>query len=163
GVVSTAELERSLAAPYDRLLIGRRAEIQAIEASLGAVLSDGKPGLFTLIGAAGLGKSRLLASAAAAAQAACGEAQVIVLGASLASSGPRGAATVKLLAASLGVSGDPPADPQAYCMAELGDALGAEVAPAVAAALGWPGAPPLAPGAAGLQSGLMRAIAEGLR
>ncbi|WP_437781427.1 protein kinase domain-containing protein [Sorangium sp. So ce1097] len=180
GVALTAELERALparddpgpassrAAPPSEVeapLAGRADVVAALSASAGAAFDGTCPGLFTLVGEPGLGKSRLVAEAAAAARrltARAPEARVISLRAAQPLPGEAARDAAELLRQVLDAPADPPADPAAFCRERLGDALGAATWPAVAAALGW--SPPAGGGApASLHHGVVQALGEGLR
>ncbi|WP_437734772.1 serine/threonine-protein kinase [Sorangium sp. So ce1335] len=180
GVALTAELERALparddpdpasarAAPSAELeapLAGRADVVAALSASAGAAFDGTCPGLFTLLGEPGLGKSRLVAEAAAVARrlsAASPEARVISLRAAQPLPGEPARDAAELLRQVLDAPADPPADPAAFCRERLGDALGSATWPAVAAALGW--SLPAGGGApASLHHGVVQALGEGLR
>ncbi|WP_437288652.1 serine/threonine-protein kinase [Sorangium sp. So ce406] len=180
GVALTAELERALparddpgpassrAAPSAELeapLAGRDDVVAALSASAGAAFDGTCPGLFTLVGEPGLGKSRLVAEAAAVARrltVRAPEARVISLRAAQPLPGEPAREAAELLRQVLEAPADPPADPAAFCRERLGDALGSATWPAVAAALGW--SPPAGGGApASLHLGVVQAIGEGLR
>ncbi|WP_437835253.1 serine/threonine-protein kinase [Sorangium sp. So ce1153] len=180
GVALTAELERALparddpgpassrAAPSANVeapLAGRADVVAALSASAGAAFDGTCPGLFTLLGEPGLGKSRLVAEAAAAARrltVRAPEARVISLRAAQPLPGEAARDAAELLRRVLDAPADPPADPAAFCRERLGDALGSATWPAVAAALGW--SPPAGGGApASLHHGVVQALGEGLR
>ncbi|WP_437687649.1 protein kinase domain-containing protein [Sorangium sp. So ce176] len=143
-------------------LIGRDEIIGALAVSMEASMSSASPGLFTLIGEAGLGKSRLMDEAALLVLRLQERAQLIALRAAQPLAGAR--ASSELLARVLDADvGAPPADPRAFCAERLGEELAEEAWKAVAAALGW--MPPEQTGASpwSLRQSTMRAIAEGLR
>ncbi|WP_437658058.1 protein kinase domain-containing protein [Sorangium sp. So ce1182] len=143
-------------------LVGRDEILGALAVSMEASLSSASPGLFTLIGEEGLGKSRLADEAALLVLRMQERAQVIALRAAQPLAGAR--ASSELLARALEVEGGaPPDDPRAFCAARLGEELAEEVWRAVAAALGW--MPPEQAGASpwSLRQSTMRAIAEALR
>ncbi|MGK3999715.1 protein kinase domain-containing protein [Sorangium sp. So ce1024] len=143
-------------------LVGRDEILGALAVSMEASTSSASPGLFTLIGGAGLGKTRLADEAALLFPRMQERAQLIALRAARPLAGER--ASGELLARVLEAdAGAPPADPRAFCAERLGEELAEEAWKAVAAALGW--MPPEQAGASplSLRQGTMRAIAEGLR
>ncbi|WP_437966204.1 protein kinase [Sorangium sp. So ce260] len=144
-------------------LVGRDEIVGALAVSMEASLSGGSPGLFTLIGEGGLGKSRLTDEAAALVQRMQEGAQLIAVRAAQPLAGER--ASSQLLARVLDVdaAAAPPGDVRALCAERLGEELAEEAWAAVAAALGW--MPPEQAGASpwSLRQSTMRAIAEGLR
>ena len=141
-------------------LLGRDDALAPLAARAAAAVDGTCPGLVSVIGEPGLGKTRLAAEAARLAAAAYAGAWVISLRA--ARPGDGGAAWVirALLCGVLDAPGGAPPDPRAFCEARLGEALGAAAWPAVAAALGWTAAP--ADRASG-RRGLAQVLAEGLR
>ncbi|WP_437481481.1 protein kinase [Sorangium sp. So ce1014] len=143
-------------------LVGRDEIVGALAVSMEASLPGGCPGLFTLIGEGGLGKSRLTDEAVALVRRMQEGAQLIALRAAQPLAGER--ASSQLLARVLDVdAAAPPDDVRALCAARLGEELAEEAWTAVAAALGW--MPPEQAGVSpwSLRQSTMRAIAEGLR
>jgi predicted ATPase len=145
-------------------LAGRDDVISTLAKSIDASMSRACPGLFTLLGDHGLGKSRLAAEAATLVRCMPQRAQLVQFTAVQPLTGGVSYTSKELLARLLDVpEGERPADPREVCVNRLGAELGDEVWRAVAAALGWitveeTGAAPWA-----LRQGTMRAIAEGLR
>ncbi len=137
-------------------LVGRERVLAAMELSATQALDHGWSALFTIAGDSGLGKTRLSLEAAIIALKLRPDARITVL-----RPGPpaRGIAPeiVSLLRAALNAPGARPDDLDALCRERLGDQVGAETWPSVAAALGW------GPEALLRRNDLVRAIAEGLR
>ncbi|AUX47202.1 protein kinase [Sorangium cellulosum] len=143
-------------------LVGRGEVLGALAVSMDASMSGACPGLFTLIGEGGLGKSRLADEAAALVRRMQGRAQLIALRAAQPLAGER--ASIELLARVLDATpGAPPEDPRAFCAARLGEELAEETWRAVAAALGWTPAEEIPASPWSLRQSTMRAIAGGLR
>ena len=142
--------------------LGRRDELDAIGASVAEVFGSGQPGLFTLIGGPGLGKSRMAGRALSLARAVSAEARVILLVGSHAAATGASSLTARLLERALLAPEIPPADARAFCVARLGEQLGDEAWPTVAAALGWTGPAGAAPAGEHRQA-LMRVVAAALR
>ena len=175
GVALSADLERVLsdaepppsstrAAPSVEAgapLVGRSGALAAIEASAAAAFDGACPGLLTVIGEAGLGKSRLAAEAAGVAWRGPG-AQVLSVRAAQPLPGEATREAAEVLRFALDAPGLPPGDVRAFCEERLGEAIGAAAWPAVAATLGW-GAPEGGAPPASRHHDLTRAIAEGLR
>ena len=192
GVALTGEFERALpeqSAPAsvtgdpgreaEAPLLGRDGAISRLAASAAAAFEATCPGLLTVIGDAGLGKTRLAVEAARVATSARADALVLSLRAAHPIHGGAEGAIRALLRGVLDAPEGAPSDPRAFCEERLGEALGAVAWPAVAAALGW-AAPPGDPGAPRSSTapgphrpgdlappprrhGLMQALAEGLR
>lgn len=144
-------------------LLGRSDEIDALTTSARGAFASARPGLFTLLAGAGLGKSRLAIEALSRLRESEPGARLIFLRAAQSSSTELAPETVKLLARALLAPPEAPADARAFCVARLGDQVGEDAWPAVAMALGWEVGSSSLPGAGGLRRGVMRAIAEGLR
>ncbi|WP_437877849.1 serine/threonine-protein kinase [Sorangium sp. So ce513] len=153
-------------------LVGRDGPLSALEESRERALAGLGPGLCALVGERGAGKSRLAEEIAEQSRLAHPGALVIALRAepepparaARPSGGRSGQTAAALLAAVLGDgAGDAPGDARARCVARLGDALGGEVWPAVAACLGWPAGAPDGPPPPAWRGSLIRALAEGLR
>lgn len=146
-------------------LLGRDDVMNALGASLSASVIGACPGLFTLLGDVGLGKSRLADEAAALVRRAHPDARILVLRASQPLAGDeRARASRQLLASVLEVNDQArPDDPRAFCQARLGEQLGDEVWKAVSAALGWTSPKETGVSTASLRHGTRLAIAEGLR
>ncbi|MGK3993606.1 protein kinase domain-containing protein [Sorangium sp. So ce1024] len=182
GVTLTAELERALAeaeptstptssraapAPEGDAppmpMVGRADAIAALEASAAAAFSGACPALVTVLGDAGLGKSRVAAEAAAVARRLRPDAAALVVRAAQPLPGEASDDTAEILRFALAAPAAAPADPRAFCEARLGPEIGASTFASVAAALGWalPGAARAAP--APTPHHVARAIAEGLR
>ncbi|MGK4003389.1 protein kinase [Sorangium sp. So ce1036] len=147
-------------------LLGRGDVLSALAASAADAFDGACPGLLTLLGDAGLGKSRLAAEAARVAGAAAPDARVAAVRALHPIHGGAAQAVRALLRlaldAPLDASGARPPDPRGFCVARLGEALGGATWEAVAAALGWADAGGArAPG--GGRHGLMLALAGALR
>ncbi|WP_441287649.1 serine/threonine-protein kinase [Sorangium sp. KYC3313] len=149
-------------------LVGRGDALSAAEESRERALAGLGPGLCALIGERGAGKSRLAEAIAESSRRAHPGALVISLRAApelgARPEGGHGRTAAALLAEVLGASDGAlaaPGDPRAFCVERLGEPLGGEVWPAVAAILGWPG------GSAGRppprRGSVIRALAEGLR
>ncbi|WP_437693734.1 protein kinase domain-containing protein [Sorangium sp. So ce176] len=180
GVTLTKELERALAeaeptstptspqaarAPEGDAppMVGRTDAIAALEASAAAAFSGACPALVTVLGDAGLGKTRVAAEAAAVAQRLRPDAAALVVRAAQPLPGEASKDTAEILRFALSAPAAAPADPRAFCEARLGPEIGASTFASVAAALGWalPGAARAAPAAT--PHHVARAIAEGLR
>ncbi|WP_437791965.1 protein kinase domain-containing protein [Sorangium sp. So ce693] len=183
GVALSAEIERALPAREDgdsrpasaeaepsveieAPLAGRDDVLAAIAESARAAFDGTCPGLFTLIGDTGLGKSRLAAEAASAALRCDAGALVVSLRAAqpLLGDAARDAArdAAELLGRVLDAPAEAPPDVAAFCRERLGAALGEATWPSVAAALGWSSLP--ARGApASLHHGVVQALGEALR
>ncbi|AUX19753.1 protein kinase [Sorangium cellulosum] len=175
GVAPSAEIERALleaepappsaggatadAAEIEAPLLGRGPEVEALRASAAAAFDGTCPGLMTLIGDVGLGKTRLASEAALVARSLRPDALVVAMRAAQPLSGGAAREPAELLAAVLSAPERPPADVAAFCEARLGEEVGRAAWPAVAAALGWPAPEGRAPP----RHELLRAIAEGLR
>ncbi|WP_433935325.1 serine/threonine-protein kinase PknK [Sorangium cellulosum] len=155
-------------------LVGRDATLSALDESRERALAGLGPGLCALVGERGAGKSRLAEELAEGTRRAHPGALVISLRAepelpARAAPAPPGSGrpaqtAAALLAAVLGVAdGPPPGDPRALCVERLGDPLGGEVWPAVAACLGWPAGAADRPPPAARRGSVIRALAEGLR
>jgi hypothetical protein len=144
-------------------LVGRREELDAIGASVAEVFARQEPGLFTLLGGPGLGKSRLAARAAGLSRSARDDARILSFAAAPGAAITAGSLTARVLSRALSAPEAPPDDARAFCVAHLGEQIGAEVWPAVAAALGWPVAADDATNLGRQRHALMRAIAEALR
>ncbi|WP_437535177.1 protein kinase [Sorangium sp. So ce726] len=149
-------------------LVGRSDVQSAVEESRERALAGLGPGLCALIGERGVGKSRLAEEIAESSRRAHPGALVISLRAEpelgARPGGGFGQTAAALLAEVLGARDGAlaaPGDPRAFCVERLGEPLGGEVWPAVAAVLGWPGSsagrPPPRRGS------VIRALAEGLR
>lgn len=145
-------------------LFGRDDVLSAMEASAAASFDAACPGLFTLIGDSGLGKTRLAAEAASVVDRLRPGLLVFFHRAAQPLADAAGQTTRELLARVLGASsGEAPHDARAFCRLRLGDDLGEEVWPAVALALGWSLSEPLSVTPGALQRGTMLALTEGLR
>ncbi|XXX77916.1 protein kinase [Sorangium sp. So ce134] len=177
GVALTEDLERALpargdlgatpaqAAPsveVEAPLAGRDDVVAALSASAEAAFDGTCPGLFTLLGEPGLGKSRLAAEAAALARLCRPDARVISLRAARPLPGEAARDAAELLRQVLGAPAEPPPDPAAFCADRLGGALGGATWPAVAAALGWSKVP-AGSAPASIHHGVVQALGEGLR
>ncbi|WP_438034133.1 serine/threonine-protein kinase [Sorangium sp. So ce204] len=176
GVVLSAEIERVLveteptppsagaaaatgAVDGEVPLFGRSEVVEALLASAAAAFDGTCPGLMTLLGDAGLGKTRLASEAAAVARSLHPGALVLSMRAAQPLSCELARDAEEILRAALGAQERPPADVEAFCAERLGHEIGRAAGPSVAAALGW-GAPS---GGASHDHELRRAIAEGLR
>ena len=157
---------RQQAAP----LVGRRREIAALLERADGAISGGAPALVSVIGEAGVGKSRLGAEVALALRRREPAPEVVELRARELSGGEEGETLRALLRWALALPAGPaPADHgRALLAAALPAELGPDVWGPVALALGWlePGAPELggaaaAPGA--LRTQAMRAAGEAIR
>ncbi|WP_437738233.1 serine/threonine-protein kinase [Sorangium sp. So ce1335] len=177
GIALTTELERALAeaeptstptspevarAPESDAppMVGRAEALAALDASAAAAFSGACPALVTVLGDAGLGKSRVAAEAAAVARRLRPDAAALVVRAAQPLPGEASKDTAEILRFALDAPAAAPADPRAFCEARLGPEIGASTFASVAAALGWAG-----PGAAPAPTPhhVARAIAEGLR
>ncbi|AUX34765.1 MULTISPECIES: serine/threonine-protein kinase [Sorangium] len=175
GLAMTEEFQRAL--PEEELaptppddpeslgeppLLGRDDVLSALAGSATEAFDGACPGLFTLIGDAGLGKTRLTAEAACIAGVPVPDVRVVVVRALHPIHGGAAQAVRALLRVALDAPDGTPDDPRGFCVARLGEALGGATWEAVAAALGWadPGGGRLS-GAA--RHGLMLALAEALR
>ncbi|WP_438019390.1 protein kinase [Sorangium sp. So ce315] len=167
--------ERDAARAAPPPLVGHDGALSALEESRERALAGLGPGLCALVGERGAGKSRLADEIAEQSRLAHPGALVIALraepelpgraaGAGGPASGRFGQTAAALLAAVLGDgAGAAPGDPRALCVERLGDALGGEVWPAVAACLGWPAGGPGRPPPPARRGSVIRALAEGLR
>lgn len=145
-------------------LFGRDDVLSAMEMSAAASFDAACPGLFTLIGDSGLGKTRLAVEAASVVDRLRPGLLVFFHRAAQPLADAAGQTTRELLARVLGASsGEAPHDARAFCRLRLGDELGEEVWPAVALALGWSLPEPLSVTPGALQRGTMLALTEGLR
>ncbi|XYI00987.1 serine/threonine-protein kinase PknK [Sorangium sp. So ce1128] len=163
-------------------LVGRADAQSAVEESRERALAGLGPGLCTLVGERGAGKSRLVEEIAEGSRRAHPGALVISLRAepelpvraARQGSNRPGHTAAALLAQVLWAdegaengAGDGaravPRDPRALCVERLGQPLGGEVWPAVSACLGWTtgGSPDRPPPAR--RGSVIRALAEGLR
>ncbi|AUX45090.1 protein kinase [Sorangium cellulosum] len=143
-------------------LLGRDDVLSALAASAADAFDGTCPGLFTLVGDAGLGKSRLAAEAACIAGVTAADVCVAAVRALHPIHGGAAQAVRALLRVALDAPDDRPPDPRAFCVERLGEALGGAAWEAVAAALGWTSARSAqSPGAS--RQGLMLALAEALR
>ncbi|WP_437807293.1 protein kinase domain-containing protein [Sorangium sp. So ce1078] len=175
GLVMTEEFQRALpeeelaATPPDDPdslgeppLLGRDDVLSALAGSATEAFDGTCPGLFTLIGDAGLGKTRLTAEAACIAGVPVPDVCVVTVRALHPIHGGAAQAVRALLRVALDAPDDTPGDPRGFCVERLGEPLGSATWEAVAAALGWAG-----PGAGRLSGaarhGLMLALAEALR
>ncbi|WP_437893782.1 protein kinase domain-containing protein [Sorangium sp. So ce124] len=179
GVALSAEIERALPAREDGdsrpasaeaepsveievPLAGRDDVLAAIAESARAAFDGTCPGLFTLIGDTGLGKSRLAAYAASAALRCDAGALVVSLRAAQPLLGDAARDAAELLGRVLDAPAEAPPDVAAFCRERLGAALGEATWPSVAAALGWSPLP--ARGApASFHHGVVQALGEALR
>ncbi|WP_437323591.1 serine/threonine-protein kinase [Sorangium sp. So ce381] len=179
GVALSAEIERALPAREDgdsrpasaeaepsveieAPLAGRDDVLAAIAESARAAFDGTCPGLFTLIGDTGLGKSRLAADAASAALRCDAGALVVSLRAAQPLLGDAARDAAELLGRVLDAPAEAPPDVAAFCRERLGAALGDATWPSVAAALGWSPLP--ARGApASFHHGVVQALGEALR
>ena len=176
GVALSAELERVLSEaepppPSTRAalsiegeapLVGRSAVVAALAESAAAAFDGTCPGLFTLIGDPGLGKSRLAVEAAAVVWRRHPDALVFSVRAAQPLPGEATHEAAEVLRVALDAPELPPGDVRAFCEERLGEAIGAATWPAVAATLGW-GTPADGATRTAHHHDLMRAIAEGLR
>ncbi|WP_437592466.1 serine/threonine-protein kinase [Sorangium sp. So ce1000] len=161
----SGERDAARAAPP---LVGRGDVQGAVEESRERALAGLGPGLCALTGERGIGKSRLAEEIAESSRRAHPGALVIALRAEpevgARPGGGFGKTAAALLAEVLGAgvgARAAPADPRAFCVERLGQQLGGEVWPAVAAILGWPGGSAGRP--APRRGSAIRALAEGLR
>ncbi|WP_437275064.1 protein kinase [Sorangium sp. So ce375] len=175
GLAMTEEFERAM--PDDEVaptppdgpeslreppLLGRDDVLSALAASAADAFDGTCPGLFTLMGDAGLGKTRLAAEAATLAGAPVPGARVVAVRALHPIHGGAAQAVRALLCVALDAPRESPGDPRAFCVERLGEALGGATWEAVAAALGWAG--PRGGRLSGeARQGLMLALAEALR
>lgn len=145
-------------------LFGREDVLALIEASAEASFNGACPGLFTLIGDHGLGKTRLAHESLAVVERLRPGLTVILLRAAQPLADAAGQTTRELLGCVLGAQEGPPAaDAQAFCRGRLGEQLGDEVWAAVAVALGWMTAEAAGVSPVAFQRGTMLALTEGLR
>ncbi|WP_437964380.1 protein kinase [Sorangium sp. So ce260] len=175
GLVMTEEFQRAL--PEEELaptppddpdslgeppLLGRDDVLSALAGSATEAFDGTCPGLFTLVGDAGLGKTRLTAEAACIAGVPVPDVCVVTVRALHPIHGGAAQAVRALLRVALDAPDDTPGDPRGFCVERLGEPLGSATWEAVVAALGWAG-----PGAGRLSGaarhGLMLALAEALR
>ncbi|WP_437760640.1 protein kinase domain-containing protein [Sorangium sp. So ce1389] len=180
GVTLTEELERALAEgepatpptspPVARAaesgpppMVGRGEAIAALEASAAAAFSGACPALVTVLGDAGLGKSRVAAEAADVARRLRPDAEALVVRAAQPLPGEASRDTAEILRFALAAPADAPADPRAFCEARLGPEIGASTFASVAAALGWALRATTRAAPAATPHHVARAIAEGLR
>ncbi|WP_437708258.1 protein kinase [Sorangium sp. So ce448] len=175
GLAMTEEFERAL--PDDELaptppgdpeglrepaLLGRDDVLSALAASVTDAFDGTCPGLFTLIGDAGLGKTRLAAEAASIAGVPVPDVRVVAARALHPIHGGAAQAVRALLCVALDAPRESPGDPRQFCVERLGETLGGATWEAVAAALGWAG--PRGGRLSGeARNGLMLALAEALR
>jgi tetratricopeptide (TPR) repeat protein len=147
-------------------LFGRDEVLAALSSSAEQSFSAAVPGLFTVIGDHGLGKSRIAGEAVFVALRVAPRARVITLRAEQPLAGGAGQTTRELLTQVLGLHEEPlEPGPEAVarrCAERLGASIGAEVWLAVAVALGrvTPHASPGTPRS--IHHGAMRGLAEGL-
>ncbi|WP_437579624.1 serine/threonine-protein kinase [Sorangium sp. So ce887] len=173
--LSPGERDAARAAPPP--LVGRGDPQSAVEGSRERALAGLGPGLCALIGERGVGKSRLADELAESSRLAHPGALVISVRAELELSGRTGGRSgqtaAALLAEVLGLDDGAensaedgaraaPRDPRALCIERLGEPLGGDVWPAVAASLGWLDGSSDRPLPA-RRGSVIRAIAEGLR
>ncbi|WP_437670051.1 protein kinase domain-containing protein [Sorangium sp. So ce131] len=143
-------------------LLGRDDVLSALAASAAEAFDGTCPGLFTMIGDAGLGKTRLAAEAASIAGVTAADVCVAAVRALHPIHGGAAQAVRALLRVALDAPDERPPDPRAFCVERLGEALGDAAWEAVAAALGWSSARSAqSPGAS--RQVLMLALAEALR
>ncbi len=175
GLVMTEEFQRAL--PEDELaptppdapeslseppLLGRDDVLSALAGSATDAFDGTCPGLFTLIGDAGLGKTRLTAEAACVAGVPVPDVRVVVVRALHPIHGGAAQAVRALLRVALDAPDEIPDDPRGFCVERLGEPIGGATWEAVAAALGWAGSGgERLSGAA--RHGLMLALADALR
>ncbi len=175
GLAMTEEFERAL--PDDenrpprrratrRACASRRCSGATTCSALAASATDAFdgtcPGLFTLIGDAGLGKTRLAAEAASIAGVPVPDVRVVAARALHPIHGGAAQAVRALLCVALDAPRESPGDPRQFCVERLGETLGGATWEAVAAALGWAG--PRGGHLSGeARNGLMLALAEALR
>ncbi|WP_437739771.1 protein kinase [Sorangium sp. So ce1504] len=175
GLAMTEEFERAL--PDDEVaptpqgdpeslrepaLLGRDDVLSALAASATDAFDGTCPGLFTLIGDAGLGKTRLAAEAASIAGVPVPDVRVVAARALHPIHGGAAQAVRALLCVALDAPRESPGDPRQFCVDRLGETLGGATWEAVAAALGWTG--PRGGHLSGeARNGLMLALAEALR
>ncbi|MDI1483597.1 serine/threonine-protein kinase [Polyangium sp. y55x31] len=140
-------------------LIGRDDVVASLRASFEAARAQRSPRLATLVGDAGLGKSRLASEAPALCRAAGPEVLVVTISAPPPGMAGRHAEAAALLKALVEVPAEQPADPAAFWAAVLGDEIGRTSTPALGALFGWEGTGGGEPGSAPL----VRTLAEALR
>jgi tetratricopeptide (TPR) repeat protein len=145
-------------------LVGRQQEIARLLASAGASMSEGRPGLATVIGEGGLGKSHLCAGFAEELGRSRRDATIVELRVREPIDGEGEENLRALLRRCLALPAERPADRGQQSLAPLGPALW----PAAALAMGWmtPEAPELralgaAPGV--LRAMVSRSVGEALR
>ncbi|WP_437874785.1 protein kinase domain-containing protein [Sorangium sp. So ce513] len=146
----------------DPPLLGRDDVLAALAASATDAFDGACPGLFTLLGDAGLGKTRLTAEAASVAGVPVPDVRVVAVRALHPVHGGAAHAVRTLLRVALDAPNEIPDDPRAFCVERLGEPLGGAAWEAVAAALGWASAKGGRPSGAA-RHGLMLALAEALR
>ncbi|WP_437586005.1 protein kinase domain-containing protein [Sorangium sp. So ce1000] len=175
GLAMTEEFERAL--PDDEVaptppddpeslreppLLGRDDVLSALAASATDAFDGTCPGLFTLIGDAGLGKTRLAAETADIVRMPMPDVRVVAVRALHPIHGGAAQAVRALLRVALDAPRESPGDPRGFCVERLGEALGGATWEDVAAALGWAG-PRRGRLSGGARNGLMLALAEALR
>ncbi|WP_434041722.1 MULTISPECIES: protein kinase domain-containing protein [Sorangium] len=175
GLAMTGEFERAL--PDEELaptppdapdsmaeppLLGRDDVLSALAGSATDAFDGACPGLFTLVGDSGLGKTRLTAEAASIAGVPVPDVRVVAVRALHPIHGGASHAVRALLRVALDAPDEVPDDPRGFCAERLGEPLGSAAWEAVAAALGWASARGGRPSGAARQS-LMLALAESLR
>ncbi|MGK4006222.1 protein kinase [Sorangium sp. So ce1036] len=164
---ASGERDVTRAAPLP--LVGRGDALSALAESRERALAGLGPGLCALVGERGAGKSRLAEEIAERSRRAHPGALVISLRAEAGPPGARAATTAAALLAELlglgpgGGERAAPRDLRARCAERLGQPLGDEVWPAVAACLGAREAPRERPAPRARRGSLIRALAEGLR
>ncbi|WP_437730676.1 protein kinase domain-containing protein [Sorangium sp. So ce1335] len=175
GLAMTEEFERAL--PDEEIaptppdapdsmaeppLLGRDDVLSALAGSATDAFDGTCPGLFTLLGDAGLGKTRLTAEAACIAGVPVPDARVVAVRALHPIHGGAAHAVRTLLRIALDAPDEIPDDPRAFCVDRLGEPLGGAAWEAVAAALGWASVRGVRPSGVARHS-LMLALAEALR
>ncbi|MGK3987158.1 protein kinase [Sorangium sp. So ce136] len=143
-------------------LLGRDDVLSALAGSATDAFDGTCPGLFTLVGDAGLGKTRLTAEAACIAGVPLPDVRVVAVRALHPIHGGAAQAVRALLRVALDAPEDVPEDPRGFCVERLGEPLGSATWEAVAAALGWASSRGGRPSGAA-RHGLMLALAEALR